>query len=105
NGMTTYTASMALQSIGVPIRRIPSAIFIGVLGTAFTIFLVLSTGLLDAVNLLLQFLLIISVPTAAVYATDISLRRNRYESLDLFDERKGARYWFTAGFGLQGLAS
>ncbi|WP_240422747.1 cytosine permease [Leucobacter sp. wl10] len=105
NGMTTYTASMAFQSIGVPIRRIPSAVLIGVLGTAFTLFLVMSTNLIAAVNLMLQFLLIISAPTMAVYVADIVLRRNRYEGLDLFDERPGAKFWYHGGFSLSGLAS
>ncbi|MGW9019863.1 purine-cytosine permease family protein [Leucobacter chromiiresistens] len=103
NGMTTYTASMAFQSIGVPIRRIPSAILIGALGTGFTIVLVLSTSLLGAVNLMLQFLIVISAPTMAVYATDVVLRRNRYDGLALFDERPGAAYWFRGGFGAAGL--
>lgn len=105
NGMTTYTSSMALQSIGVPIRRIPSAILIGALGTIFTIVLVLGTSLIDAVNLMLQFLLVISVPTIAIYVTDIVLRRNRYDSLGLFDERPGGPFWYRGGFGLAGLIS
>ncbi|MFT4127428.1 MAG: cytosine permease [Gordonia sp. (in: high G+C Gram-positive bacteria)] len=103
NAMTTYTASMALQSIGVPIQRIPSAIVIGVIGTVQTIVLVMSTGLLDAVNLLLQFLLIISCPTITVYVVDIIVRRNRYDAPELFDETRGSRYWFTGGFGLPGI--
>lgn len=105
NGMTTYTASMAFQSIGVPIRRIPSAILIGVLGTAFTLYLVMSTSLIDAVNLMLQFLLIISAPTIAVYVADIVLRRNKYVGDDLFDERPGARFWYRGGFSPAGLTS
>jgi purine-cytosine permease-like protein len=105
NGMTTYTASMAFQSIGVPIRRIPSAILIGVLGTAFTLFLVMSTNLIDAINLMLQFLLIISAPTMAVYVADIVLRRNRYDGIDLFDERRGAKFWYHGGFSISGLVS
>lgn len=105
NGMTTYTASMALQSIGVPIRRIPSAILIGALGCAFTIVLVVASDLISAVNLMLQFLLIISVPTMGVYVADIVLRRNRYSGTDLFDERPGGRFWYTGGFGIPGLVS
>lgn len=105
NGMTTYTASMALQSIGVPIKRVASAILIGVLGTAFTLVLVLSTSLIDAVNLMLQFLLIISAPTMAVYAADIVLRKRRYDSLDLFDESRSGRFWYRGGFGVAGLVS
>ena len=105
NGMTTYTASMAFQSIGVPIRRIPSAVVIGALGTLFTVYLVLSTSLLDAVNLMLQLVLVISAPTMAVYATDIVLRRNRYRGGELFEENPGGRYWYRGGFGIAGLTS
>ncbi|WP_204977015.1 cytosine permease [Microbacterium esteraromaticum] len=105
NGMTTYTASMALQAIGVPIPRIPSAILIGILGTVFTLVLVTSTNLIDAVNLLLQFLLVISAPTMAVYVTDIILRRNRYDSEGLFDTTRTGPFWYRGGFGIAGLAA
>ncbi|MDF0514333.1 cytosine permease [Agromyces sp. H3Y2-19a] len=105
NGMTTYTSSMALQSVGVPIRRIPSAIVIGVIGTALTLYLVMSTNLLDAVNLMLQFLVIVSGPAMAIFATDIVLRRNRYDATDLFDEERGGRYWYTAGWSIPGMTS
>ncbi|MFF2493421.1 purine-cytosine permease family protein [Agromyces sp. NPDC058064] len=105
NGMTTYTSSMALQSVGVPIRRIPSAIVVGVIGTALTLYLVMSTSLLDAVNLMLQFLVVVSGPAIAVFATDIVLRRNRYDAIDLFDEARGGRYWYTAGWSIPGMAA
>lgn len=105
NGMTTYTASMALQSIGVPIRRTVSAVLIGVLGTVLTLVFVLSTSLIDAVNLLLQFLLIISAPIMAIYVTDIVLRRNRYSPTHLFREDVRGYYWYTAGYSLPGLVS
>ncbi|PII85329.1 nitrate reductase [Leucobacter sp. OLJS4] len=105
NGMTTYTSSMVFQSIGVPIKRIPSAILIGVLGTVFTIVLAMSTSLISAVNLLLQFLLIISVPTMAVYVADILLRKRRYDAFELFEESKSGAYWFANGFGVAGLLS
>lgn len=105
NGMTTYTASMVFQSIGVRMKRIPSAITIGVLGTIFTIVLALATSLIDAVNLMLQFLLIISVPTMAVYVMDILLRRNRYNGFDLFDESPGGPFWYSGGFGIPGISA
>ncbi|WP_309064888.1 purine-cytosine permease family protein [Microbacterium sp.] len=102
NGMTTYTSSMALQAIGIPIRRIPSAILVGVIGTALTIYLVLSTNLLDAVNLMLQFLIIVSAPTMALFATDVLLRRFRYDGLELFDETPRGRFWYHGGVSLPG---
>lgn len=103
NGMTTYTASMAFQSVGVPIRRITSAVLVGVIGTALTVYLVMSTSLLDAVNLMLQLLVLVSAPTMAVFATDIILRRGRYNGEDLFDEKPGGPFWYTGGWHVPGL--
>ncbi|WP_285320394.1 cytosine permease [Pseudarthrobacter sp. lyk4-40-TYG-27] len=103
NGMTTYTASMAFQSIGIPIRRIPAAVVVGVIGTALTIYLVTSTSLLEAVNLMLQLLVLISGPTMAIFATDVILRRNRYAGHELFDQRAGAPFWYTGGWNLSGI--
>ncbi|MCD2442007.1 cytosine permease [Agromyces sp. SYSU K20354] len=105
NGMTTYTSSMALQAVGVPIRRIPSAIVVGVIGTALTLYLVMSTSLLDAVNLMLQFLVIVSGPAMAIFATDIILRRNRYDAIDLFDKGRSARFWYTGGWSIPGMTA
>jgi NCS1 family nucleobase:cation symporter-1 len=105
NGMTTYTSSMALQAIGVPIRRIPAAIIVGVIGTALTIYLVMSTSLLGAVNLMLQFLVIVTGPGMAIYVADILLRRNRYRGVDLFDEQPGGKFWYTAGWSIPGMSA
>jgi purine-cytosine permease-like protein len=103
NAMTIYTASMSLQSIGVPIRRIPSAIFVGSIGAALTLYFVTSTNLLEAVNLMLQLLVLISGPTMAVFATDVLLRRNRYDGADLFDQRPGAPFWYRGGWNPAGI--
>jgi NCS1 family nucleobase:cation symporter-1 len=96
---------MALQAIGIPLRRIPAAIVVGVIGTGLTIYLVLSTSLLDAVNLMLQFLVIVSAPTMAVFVTDVVLRRNRYDGVELFDDGRGARFWYTGGWSIPGVGA
>lgn len=105
NGMTTYTSSMALQAIGVPLRRIPAAIVVGVIGTALTIYLTLSTTFLSAVNLILQFLIVVAAPVMAIFVVDVLLRRNRYDGLDLFDDRPGGRYWYSGGWGVPGIVA
>lgn len=105
NGMTAYTSSMALQAIGLPIRRIPAAIVVGAIGAALTIYLVLSTNLLDAVNLMLQFLVIVSAPTMAVFVTDVVMRRNAYDGVELFDEERGGRFWYTGGWSIPGMTA
>ncbi len=105
NGMTTYTSSMALQAIGIPLRRIPAAIVVGVIGTALTVYLVISTSLLEAVNLILQFLIIVAAPTMAVFVTDVLLRRARYDGIELFDESPSGRFWYTGGWNVPGMAA
>ncbi len=89
NAMTTYTSSMALQAIGFRLRRIPATIIVGVVGTALTIYLVLSSSLLEAANLMLQFLVIVSGPAMAIFVVDVLLRRYAYDGVELFDDHPG----------------
>lgn len=105
NAMTAYTSSMALQAIGFRLRRIPAAIIVGVVGTALTIYLVLSSNLVEAANLMLQFLVVVSGPAMAIFAVDVVLRRYRYDGPDLFDVGPGARYWYSAGWSIPGIAA
>lgn len=105
NAMTAYTSSMSLQAIGLKLRRIPATIIVGVVGTALTIYLVLSTSLLDAANLMLQFLVVVSGPAMAIFVADLLRRRNDYDGVDLFDVRPGGRFWFSGGWGVPGLAA
>lgn len=105
NAMTAYTSSMALQAIGFRLRRIPATIIVGVVGTALTIYLVLSSSLLEAANLMLQFLVIVSGPAMAVFVVDALLRRYAYDGLELFDDRPGGRYWYTGGWGIPGISA
>jgi len=105
NAMTTYTSSMALQAIGFRLRRIPAAIIVGVVGTALTIYLVLSSSLLEAANLMLQFLVIVSGPAMAIFVVDVLLRRYAYDGAELFDDHPGGRFWYTGGWSIPGLAA
>ncbi|MCK8610077.1 cytosine permease [Agromyces sp. C10] len=105
NAMTTYTSSMALQAIGFRLRRIPAAIIVGVVGTALTIYLVLSSSLLEAANLMLQFLVIVSGPAMAIFVVDVLLRRYAYDGAELFDDHPGGRFWYTRGWSVPGVAA
>jgi purine-cytosine permease-like protein len=105
NAMTAYTSSMALQAIGFRLRRIPAAIIVGVVGTALTIYLVLSSSLLEAANLMLQFLVVVSGPAMAIFVVDVILRRNDYDGVDLFHDRPGGRYWYSAGWSIPGITA
>jgi NCS1 family nucleobase:cation symporter-1 len=105
NAMTAYTSSMALQAIGFRLRRIPATIIVGLVGTALTVYLVLSSNLLEAANLMLQFLVIVSGPAMAIFVVDALLRRYAYDGLELFDDRPGGRYWYSHGWSIPGIAA
>ncbi len=105
NGMTTYSASLSLQALGIPIRRIPSTLIIAVIGTVLTIVSVAIYDFTTSVSLLLQLVIIASAPLIAVYVTDVILRRNRYNDPNLFDETPTSRYWYRNGWNWPGLFS
>lgn len=105
NGMTAYTSSMALQAIGLPLRRIPATIIVGVMGAALTVYLVLASSLLEAANIMLQFLVIVSAPAMAIFVADVLRRRYVYDGVELFEDRPGGRFWYTAGFSIPGLVA
>lgn len=105
NGMTAYTSSMALQAIGFRLRRIPATVIVGLVGTALTIYLVLSSNLVDAANLMLQFLVVVSGPAMAVYAVDALMRRYAYDGAELFDTDRSSRFWYTGGWSIPGIAA
>lgn len=105
NAMTAYTSSMALQAIGFRLRRIPAAIIVGIVGTALTIYLVLSSSLLEAANLMLQFLVVVSGPAMAIFVVDVLRRRYAYDGAELFDTRAGGRHWCTRGWSIPGVTA
>lgn len=105
NAMTAYTSSMALQAIGFRLRRIPAAIIVGLVGTALTIYLVLSSSLLEAANLMLQFLVVVSGPAMAIFVVDALSRRYDYDGLDLFHDSRGGRFWYSGGWSIPGITS
>lgn len=105
NSMTAYTSSMSLQAIGLPLKRIPATVIVGAVGTALTIYLVTSSSFLDAVNLMMQFLVVVSGPAMAIYVTDALRRRFAYDGLALFDERRGGAYWYSGGWSIPGMTA
>ncbi|NUR87843.1 MAG: nitrate reductase, partial [Nonomuraea sp.] len=102
NAMTAYSSGLALQAVGVRVRRSLSVILDGVLGVALTLYALLVSNFLDAVSEVLQLTVVLLGPSMAVYAADIVLRRNRYDGLALTDERPGGPFWYTGGVNWAG---
>ncbi|NUR86441.1 MAG: nitrate reductase, partial [Nonomuraea sp.] len=102
NAMTAYSSGLALQAVGVRVRRSLSVIVDGVLGVALTLYALLVSNFLDAVSEVLQLTVVLLGPSMAVYAADIVLRRNRYDGPALTDETRGGPFWYRGGVNWAG---
>ncbi|MET9379327.1 cytosine permease [Streptomyces sp. NPDC002992] len=97
NALTAYSAGLALQAVGLRIRRSLSVIVDGVVAVALTLYGLLASSLLDTVSNALQLAVVLTGPLMAVYATDIVLRRGRYDGAALSDETPNSPFWYTGG--------
>ncbi|MFJ4840398.1 purine-cytosine permease family protein [Streptomyces sp. NPDC088746] len=102
NALTSYSAGLALQAVGIRIRRTRSVLVDGAAAVSLTLYGLLISNFLDTVSNVLQLTVVLLGPAMAVYATDILLRRNRYDGPALMDETPGSRFWYTAGFNPAG---
>lgn len=105
NALTAYSAGLALQAVGLRIRRTVSVLFDGVVAVGLTLYGLLVSSFLDTVSNALQVITVLIGPLMAVYATDVLLRRNRYDGVALSDETPGSPFWFTGGVNWAGAAS
>ncbi|MFJ9175072.1 purine-cytosine permease family protein [Streptomyces sp. NPDC102360] len=105
NALTAYSAGLALQAVGLRIRRSVSVLFDGTAAVALTLYGLLVSNFLDTVNNVLQLTVVLLGPSVAIYATDIVLRRNRYDGIALTDESRGSPFWYRGGVNWAGALS
>ncbi|MFH9069097.1 purine-cytosine permease family protein [Streptomyces alboflavus] len=97
NALTAYSAGLALQAVGIRIRRSLSVIADGTAAVALTLYALLISDFLDTVSNVLQLTVVLLGPAMTIYAADIWLRRNRYDGPTLMDETPDSPYWYAAG--------
>ncbi|MFE0019883.1 purine-cytosine permease family protein [Amycolatopsis sp. NPDC059021] len=105
NAMTVYSSGLALQVMGVRLRRSRSVLLDGTLGVLLTLYALLVSNFLDAVNHLLQLMVVLLGPMMAIYVADIVLRRNRYDGHKLSDQTKTSPFWYVGGVNWIGIAA
>ncbi|MEW2155602.1 cytosine permease [Streptomyces sp. NPDC007189] len=103
NALTAYSAGLALQAVGIRIRRSRSVLVDGTVSVCLTLYALLVSDFLDTVGNVLQLTVVLLGPSTAVYATDIVLRRNRYDGLALGDESRTGPFWYAGGFNPAGV--
>ncbi|MGY1577544.1 purine-cytosine permease family protein [Streptomyces sp. MN13] len=102
NALTAYSAGLALQAVGLRVRRTVSVLADGAVAVALTLYALLVSDFLDTVSDVLQLTVVLLGPAMAVYAADILLRRNRYDGHALTDETPAGPFWYTAGVNWPG---
>ncbi|GHA79751.1 purine-cytosine permease family protein [Streptomyces termitum] len=105
NALTAYSAGLALQAVGLRIRRTVSVLFDGTVAVALTLYGLLVSDFLDTVSNALQVITVLTGPMMCLYATDIVLRRNRYDAAGLADETPAGPFWYTGGFHGAGITA
>ncbi|GGZ47675.1 putative purine/cytosine permease [Streptomyces subrutilus] len=103
NGITAYSSGLSMQSIGVRLPRTTAVLVIGVIGTAMTLFALLVFDFLTAVNATMELVVVVTGPCMAVYATDIVLRRNRYDGRQLHDASRTGPFRYRGGVNWAGV--
>lgn len=102
NAMTAYSSGLALQAIGIRLRRSVTVLLDGTVGVLMTLYALLVSNFLDTVSSWLQFLVAVLGPVMAIYATDILMRRNRYDGVQLSDETASSEHWYHWGINWAG---
>ncbi|MEU3448805.1 cytosine permease [Streptomyces thermolilacinus] len=102
NALTAYSAGLALQAVGLRVRRSVSVLLDGAVAVALTLYGLLVSDFLDTVSNALQVIVVLIGPLTAVYATDIVLRRCRYDGAALADESPRSAFWYSRGVNRAG---
>jgi purine-cytosine permease-like protein len=105
NAMTAYSSGLVLQTIGVKLRRSITVIADGIFGVILTLTAVLVWDFIDAMNTLLQFIVVTVAPLISLYLADMWLRRNRYDGPALEAAAKDGKYWYTNGYNIAGIVA
>lgn len=105
NILTMYSSGLCLQAIGIPLRRAVTVLIDGLLGVALALYALFVTNFTDALSTTLELTVALLGPAIAIYVTDIILRRNRYDGMQLNDMSTDSPYWFTRGWNIAGFSA
>ena len=105
NILTMYSSGLCLQAIGIPLPRSVTVLFDGVLGVAIACYALFVSDFTSTLNNILELSVALLGPSIAIYATDIVIRRNRYDGQELHDFRPGSPFWFDRGVNWAGFAA
>ena len=105
NAMTAYSSGLVLQTVGIKLRRSITVLADGIFGVIITLLAVIVWDFVDAMNTLMQLIVVTVAPLMSVYLADMWLRRNRYDGRALEAGAPNGIYWYSNGYNWAGILS
>ena len=105
NALTAYSSGLVLQTVGIKLRRSITVLADGIFGVIITLLAVLVWDFIDAMNTLLEIIVVIVAPLMSLYLADMWLRKNRYDGRALEAGAKDGKYWYTNGYNVEGITA
>ena len=105
NAMTAYSSGLVLQTVGIKLRRSITVIADGIFGVIITLLAVIVWDFVDAMNTLLQLIVVTVAPLMSLYLADMWLRRNKYDGRALEFAKPTSQYWYTNGYNIAGIVA
>ncbi len=97
NIMTTYSSGLILQAAGVTASRSKTVLIDGVIAVAIACYALFISNFFTTLMNFLPLSVALFAPIMAIYASDIVLRRNRYNGIALNDETPNSPFWYSHG--------
>ena len=105
SALVAYASGLALQAMGVKIRRARSVVVDGLVAVAITCYALFVSDLTSTITSVLEMIVVPLAPGMAIYLTDMALRRNRYDGPGLNDDTPAGPIWYRNGFNWTGLSA
>jgi purine-cytosine permease-like protein len=105
NAMTAYSSGLVLQTVGIKLRRSITVLADGIFGVIITLLAVIVWDFVDAMNTLMQLIVVTVAPLMSVYLADMWLRRNKYDGRALEAGSPTGIYWYSNGYNWAGIVS
>jgi len=105
NALTAYSSGLVLQTVGIKLRRSITVLADGIFGVIITLLAVLVWDFIDAMNTLLELIVVIVAPLMSLYLADMWLRKNKYDGRSLEAGKEGGPYWYTNGYNVEGIVA
>jgi NCS1 family nucleobase:cation symporter-1 len=105
NAMTAYSSGLVLQTVGIKLRRSITVIADGIFGVIITLLAVVVWDFIDAMNTLMQLIVVTVAPLMSLYLADMWLRRNKYDGRALEFATPTSQYWYSNGYNIAGIVA